>query len=79
LIQNTHDDDREGGKCEIEKDDVSVVENILAVEIGVDLVPEESKYPNDVLALLANVLQPRYECTAYLVEEVGNGLCKPAV
>jgi hypothetical protein len=79
LIQDTHDDDGKRSKCEIEKDNVSVVEDILAVEIGVDLVPEECKYPNDVLVLLASVRLQRDEYESYLVEEVCNGLCKPAI
>jgi hypothetical protein len=53
LVQDTHDNDGERGKSKIEENDVGVIEDILAVKVGVDLVPEESKYPDDVLSSLA--------------------------
>lgn len=49
LIQDTHDDNRKRSESKVKKDDVGVIENILAVEVGVDLVPEKSECPNNVL------------------------------
>ena len=51
LIQHTHQDDRKGSKCQVEPDNVAVVENVLTVEVGVNLVPEETKGPDNVLRL----------------------------
>jgi len=53
LIQHTHNDNGKRCKGKIEEDDVSVVEDVLGIEVGVDLVPEERKDPDDVLFLLA--------------------------
>lgn len=41
LIENPHQNDRERCKGEVEQDDVSVIENVRAVEIVVDVEPEE--------------------------------------
>ncbi len=49
LVQDTHDNDRERSESKIEQNDVSVVEDILAVKVGVDLVPEERERPDNVL------------------------------
>lgn len=49
LIQDTHDNNWERGESKVEKDNVGVVEHILAVKVGVDLVPEKRECPNDVL------------------------------
>lgn len=49
LIQDTHDDNRERSESKVEEDNVGVVEDILAVEVGVDLVPEERERPDNVL------------------------------
>lgn len=49
LIQDTHDDNGKRSKSKVKEDDVSVIEDILAVEVGVDLVPEKSECPNNIL------------------------------
>jgi hypothetical protein len=54
LIQDTHDNNGERSKRKIEENNVSIVENILAVKVGVNLVPEEGKHPDNVLLLLAH-------------------------
>jgi hypothetical protein len=58
---------------------ISIVENVLAVKVGVNLIPEERKHPDDVLSSLACSRGRKPTCQTYLVEKVGNGLCKPAV
>jgi hypothetical protein len=49
LIQDTHDDNGKRGESKVEEDDVGVIKNILAVEVGVDLVPEKSERPDNIL------------------------------
>jgi hypothetical protein len=49
LIQDTHDDNGKGGESKVKEDDVGVIKNVLAVEVGVDLVPEKSERPNNIL------------------------------
>jgi hypothetical protein len=49
LIQDTHDDNGKRGESKVKEDDVGVIKNILAVEVGVDLVPEKSERPDDIL------------------------------
>ena len=49
LIQDTHDNNWERSESKVEEDNVGVVEDILAVEVGVDLVPEERECPDNVL------------------------------
>lgn len=49
LIQDTHNNNRERSESKIKEDDVGVVEDILAVEIGINLVPEERERPDNVL------------------------------
>ena len=49
LVQDAHDNDRQGSESQVEKNDVGVVKDVRAIELGVDLVPEESKRPNKVL------------------------------
>lgn len=49
LIQDTHDNNRERSESKIKENDVGVVEDILAVEVGVNLVPEKSECPDNIL------------------------------
>jgi hypothetical protein len=49
LIQDTHDDNGKRGESKVKEDDVGVIKNILAVEVGVDLVPEKSERPDNIL------------------------------
>ena len=49
LIQDTHDDNGKRGESKVKEDDVGVIKNVLAVEVGVDLVPEKGERPDNIL------------------------------
>jgi hypothetical protein len=49
LIKHSKKDDRKRGKRKVEEDDVRVVEDVRAVEVVVDLEPEEGKRPDEIL------------------------------
>jgi hypothetical protein len=50
LVQNTHDNDGKRSERKVEEDNVRVIENVLAVKVGVYLIPEKGKHPDDVLS-----------------------------
>ena len=53
LIEYAHEDYRKRCECQIDQQDVGVVEKVRAVEIIVDLVPKKCKRPDNVLGELA--------------------------
>ena len=49
LVQYTHQNDRQRSEGQIEPDNIAIIEDILAVIVGKDLIPEKPKRPNNVL------------------------------
>lgn len=53
LVEDTHEDDQKRSEGQVVEQNVGVVKCIGAVEVGIDLVPEEGKRPDNVLEELS--------------------------
>jgi hypothetical protein len=55
LVKHTHQTDRQGSECKIDQQNIGIVVEVSDIEVRVDLIPEQSESPDDVLATCQNL------------------------
>lgn len=80
LIEYTQTDDRERCECKVDKKDICIVEEIGDIEVVVDLVPEQSESPHDILPSVSPSINVSTQVVhTYLVEEICYRFCQSTI
>ena len=63
LVQDSHEYGGQRSKCQIDQQYVGIVEEIGAIEVVVDLIPEQRERPNDILHRVSDFSATQTTCS----------------